>query len=445
MASKRQTLKIDDLKANEDNAIAIGPFGSRMKADLYVPVGVPVIRGNNLGRSKYLSGEFVFVSEATADQLKSCNVFPGDLVFPHRGAIGEVGIVPTGNYRRFILSTSLMKLTCNRDVVSPLYLYYFFRSPNGKHELLKRSSTVGTPGIGQPLTSLKSIEVSLPELEEQDAVAQILGTLDDKIELNRKMNEKLESMAGALYKSWFVDFDPVHAKAEGRDPDLPAPIAALFPDSFEDSELGEIPRGWRRVPLPEIIEVNPSRPLQKGASAPYLDMANMPTQGHSVNNVIQRPFGSGMRFMNGDTLVARITPCLENGKTAFVDFLNDGQVGWGSTEYIVLHPKPPIPGEFAYCLARSPEFREFAIQSMTGSSGRQRVPAESLNHLNLASPSRSVAEQFRKFVGPIFARTATAAEENRSLAKLRDLLLPKLISGELRVADAKRIIGGQAH
>jgi type I restriction enzyme S subunit len=172
---------------------------------------------------------------------------------------------------------------------------------------------------------IERVPIVLPPLPEQRAIAHILGTLDEKIELNRRMNETLEAMARALFKSWFVDFDPVRAKSEGRAPGLPKHLADLFPDSFEDSELGEIPKGWRVTPLPEVIDVNPTRALRKGDIAPYLDMANMPTRGHSPDAVIERPFGSGMRFVNGDTLVARITPCLENGKTAYVDFLLEGQ------------------------------------------------------------------------------------------------------------------------
>ena len=145
-----------------------------------------------------------------------------------------------------------------------------------------------------------------------------------------------------------------------------------------------------------------------------------------------------MRFANGDTLVARITPCLENGKTAFVDFLEAGQVGWGSTEYIVLRPKPPLPVEFAYCLARGLEFRDFAIQSMNGSSGRQRVPAESLSHFRVVTAPKPVADLFGRFIKPVFARASAATKEGRSLAALRDTLLPKLISGDLRVKDTSR-------
>jgi len=146
--------------------------------------------------------------------------------------------------------------------------------------------------------------------------------------------------------------------------------------------------------------------------------------------------------MNGDTLVARITPCLENGKTTFVDFLEAGQVGWGSTEYIVLRPKPPLPDEFAYCLARSTEFRDFAIQSMTGSSGRQRVPAESLSHFRVVAAPKVIAEVFGRLIRPLFARSSAATKESRTLAALRDALLPKLISGQIRVADAERIADG---
>ena len=285
--------------------------------------------------------------------------------------------------------------------------------------------------------SLLGLPLALPE---QRAIAHILGTLDDKIELNRRMNETLEAMARALFKSWFVDFDPVRAKMEGRDTGLPRHLAELFSSRLVDSELGEVPEGWGVGSLPELLDVNPERRLLKGQSAPYLNMASMPTKGHIPDEVVDRPFGSGMRFMNGDTLVARITPCLENGKTAYVDFLQDGQIGWGSTEYIVLRPRFPLPNEFAYYLARSIRFREFAIQSMTGTSGRQRVQAKALGQFLLSDPTKQVLEAFGDQVRPLMVRAAAATRESRSLAGLRDALLPKLISGELRVKAAERFI-----
>ncbi|MBI1918665.1 MAG: restriction endonuclease subunit S [Planctomycetes bacterium] len=414
-----------------------------MKSDTYVASGVPVIRGNNISDTKEFVDDFVFITAEFADRLRSQNVRDGDLVFPHRGNIGTVGIV--GKLQpRYVLSTSLMKLTCNRSLAEPLFLFYFFRSPAGHHKLMEHASTVGTPGIGSPLTSLRSIEVNLPPLHEQQAIACILGVLDDKIELNRRRNRTLEAMARAIFQSWFVDFDPVRAKADGRalaglSPDL----AALFPDSFEESALGPIPKGWRVRPLPEVFEINPTRTLAKGSLAPYLDMANMPTQGPSPESWVMRETGSGMKFINGDTLVARITPCLENGKTAFVDFLRDGEVGWGSTEYIVLRPKKGIPPIFAYLLARTQDFRAFAIQQMTGSSGRQRVPADSLDKYSVATPDNDspLFTRFGGIVSPVFSQITAAVEQSRTLAALRDALLPKLISGELRVPDAERIVG----
>ena len=153
---------------------------------------------------------------------------------------------------------------------------------------------------------------------------------------------------------------------------------------------------------------------------------------------IERPFGSGVRFVNGDTLLARITPCLENGKTAYVDFLETDQVGSGSTEYIVLRPKSPLPNEFSYFLARSNGFREFAIQSMTGSSGRQRVPVQALSQYKLPVPPRPVAQSFGNVVRPLVQRASEAVSQSRLLSALRDTLLPKLISGEVRVKQIER-------
>ena len=239
-----------------------------------------------------------------------------------------------------------------------------------------------TTGSVQPkLTqeNLNRIPIPYPPEPDRHAIAHILGTLDDKIELNRRMSETLEQMARALFKAWFVDFEPVRAKMEGRWrhgeslPGLPAHLYDLFPDRLVDSELGEIPEAWRVVELEQVIEINPPRVLKKGQRAPYLDMASMPTRGHVPDGAVERPYTSGRWFTNGDTLLARVTPCLENGKTAFVDFLAPNEVGWGSTEFIVLRPKPPLPAEFGYCLARDPDFPEFAIQSMAATSGRQRV------------------------------------------------------------------------
>jgi type I restriction enzyme S subunit len=438
MAGNWPTVRIEDIAER----VAMGPFGSSIKIETFVPNGVPVISGQHLHGFKVdESVEFNFVSFEHADRLRNANVHRGDIIFTHAGNIGQVAYVPDDSeFERYVISQRQFYMRCDRSKVIPEFVVAYFKTPEGQHKLLANASQVGVPSIAQPVTYLRTIEIPVPPLPEQSAIAHILGTLDDKIDLNRQRNQMLETMARSIFKSWFVDFDPVRAKAKGRNPGLPKEIANLFPDSFEDSELGKIPEGWGVVPLPDLIDVNPPRPLRKGDVAPYLDMANMPTQGHAPDGVIYRPFGSGMHFINGDTLVARITPCLENGKTAFVDFLQEGQVGWGSTEYIVLRPRSPLPAEFAYCLARSVGFREFAIQSMTGSSGRQRVPAEALAHFYLPVPPEPVAVSFGRIVKPLFARASAAVGEARTVAALRDALLPKLISGEIRLKDPARFL-----
>ncbi len=319
------------------------------------------------------------------------------------------------------------------------YLIYALSAPQVQHQFHAYANGVTRFGLRKGDIGL--VEVPLPPLPEQRAIAHVLGTLDDKIELNRRMNETLEKMARALFKSWFVDFDPVRAKLEGRDTGLPQDIADLFPDRLVDSKIGEIPDGWEVARLRELMEVNPKRRLRRGQIAPYLPMKKMPTQGHVPDTVSVRPFGSGMRFANGDTLIARITPCLENGKAAYVDFLRDDEVGWGSTEYIVLKPRPPLPDQFSYCLARSAALREFAIQNMSGTSGRQRVPATAMKGFLMVAPPVRLARQFGEVAGLLFERASGAGRESRTLAALRDTLLPSIISGELRLEDAARIIG----
>lgn len=392
----------------------------------YPYIAIPQLRGGRID----LSDVRRIKQEHFIDWTRKAKPAANDVILSRRCNPGETAVVPPD--LELALGQNLVLLRADGTKVYPPFLRWLVRGPEW-WEQIGKFLNVGAVFDSLRCADVPNFELRIPPLPEQRAIAHILGTLDDKIELNGRTIETLEAMARALFKSWFVDFDPVRAKADGRDPGLPKPIADLFPSSLEESEVGEIPKAWRSAPLPDLIDVNPTRPLQKGAMASYLDMANMPTRGHSPDKVVHRPFGSGVRFANGDTLVARITPCLENGKTAFVDFLKTGEVAWGSTEYIVLRPRPPLPAEFAYCLARSAEFRDFAIRSMTGSSGRQRVPAESLSHFRVVATPRPIAELFAKIVRPLFVQSRVATEESRSLSALRETLLAKLISGELRV------------
>ena len=184
--------------------------------------------------------------------------------------------------------------------------------------------------------------------------------------------------------------------------------------------------------------MNPPEPMKRGILAPYLDMAALPTSGSSPDTAVLREFKSGTRFRNGDSLLARITPCLENGKTAFVQSLQGGEVGWGSTEFIVMRSVHPAPPAYAYLLARDVDFREHAIQSMTGTSGRQRVQVDALAPYLLVNPPTATWSEFSALVSPLFAQIEFNHKESLALAAQRDTLLPRLVSGRWGLVSGER-------
>jgi type I restriction enzyme S subunit len=428
MAGDRwMTRSIEELKASSKGSIAIGPFGSRMKSDCYVPTGVSVIRGTNISDTRTLVGEMVCITPDLADKLGSAIVHADDLVFPHRGSIGLVGIVPRDGMDRYALSSSLMKLTCDRKQVDPLFLFYFFRSAEGRHELLKNASTVGTPGIGQPLSSLRSIKVPLPPLPEQRAIAHVLGTLDDLIELNRETNEILEEMARALFKSWFVDFDPVRAKLEGRPPaGMDAATAALFPDHFQDSELGQIPKGWEAAHLGAVVEVFDSKRIPLSGMEREQRQGPYPYHGAaSVMDHIDNYLFDGIYMLMG-----------EDGSVTNVDGTPVTQYVWGkfwvNNHAHVLRGKNGICTEHLLLHLKDTNISAFvtgAVQPKLNQGNMARIP--------FILPPIEIGEAFASKIEPLFAMIRATSDESRDLATLRDTLLPKLLSGELRVAEVE--------
>jgi len=188
------------------------------------------------------------------------------------------------------------------------------------------------------------------------------------------------------------------------------------------------------VALSEIAELNPKRSLDKNRMARCIDMAQLSTSGSFPNGWEIKPYNGGMRFANGDTLLARITPCLENGKTAYIDFLDADEVAFGSTEYVVMCSQGQYPSEFFYCLARYPSFVDYAVKNMNGSSGRQRVSAETIGRYILPRITDDELAEFRDVVPALFSAIRLNSLENISLAELRDALLPKLMSGEIDIS-----------
>ncbi len=430
MTPNRMTYRIQEIASTMGDA----PFGSSLKNTDYTSDGVLIVQGKNIAGRRCDWSDRRYTSRLKYEALSRSQCQTGDIIFPKVGTIGKVGLLtPCPGVHNYLLSTNTMFLRTDETLAARDYVYYYFAWPRIVNLINALNSKSVQPVFN--FTSLKNFPIELPPLPEQRAIAHILGTLDDKIDLNRRMNQTLEAIAQALFKKWFID--PAQDGLPKGWRKLPLDLGLC--SRAADVQDG-LPKGWRKLPLPDVVEVNPPRSLRKGQTAPYLDMGNMPTASARTLDVFPRDFGSGMRFIDGDTLVARITPCLENGKTCFVDFLGEGVVGWGSTEYIVLRPKPPLPTQFAYFLARSEDFRTFAISNMTGTSGRQRVPADCLNHFTLAVPPAALTEEFGRFAKTAFAHMKARDEESHTLTQLRDTLLPKLLSGELRIRDAEKFL-----
>ena len=298
-----------------------------------------------------------------------------------------------------IASTGFVVLTC-KDDVDPYFLYSFLTQEDTTEylDMIAEGATSTYPAFTPDV--VENISINLPPLPEQRAIAAVLSSLDDKIDFLHRQNNTLEGMVFALWRKMFIE--------------EAAPV-------------------WKKGKLGDIAEINPLRSLKKGQVATYLDMANMPTSGTFPLDWIPRCYTSGMKFKNGDTIIARITPCLENGKTAYINFLNDNEIAWGSTEYVVLSSKTGVCSEWFYFLARYNDFRDFAIQNMTGTSGRQRVSGDSISQYEMAIPPIKVSDEFKLFAVPVMEHIKRNSLQIRTLSKTRDTLLPKLMSGEVRV------------
>ena len=294
------------------------------------------------------------------------------------------------------------------------YVYYALRL---QLELMKSIST-GVATKFLTLTMLNRTQVPVPLLATQRKIAAILSAYDDLIENNLRRIKILEEMAQNLYREWFVKFrfsGHQHAR-------------------FTDSSLGRIPEEWEVKIMPDAVTIRPALPVPKNEQVPFVSMGSLSETSMLINETEFRPKASGARFQNGDTLFARITPCLENSKTGFVQFLpTSDTVACGSTEFIVLRSKTVCP-EYVYLMARSDLFRDNAIKSMSGATGRQRVREECFDQFLLAQPPDAILERFQMATRPQFEMIHSLNRRNQNLRRTRDLLLPKLISGEVDVS-----------
>ena len=284
-------------------------------------------------------------------------------------------------------------------------------------------------GAVQPklnLENLLSIPIFMPSREERLELTRLLDSLDRKISNLRQQNETLERIAQTLFKHWFVDFE--FPNEDGK------PYRSSGGEMVR-SELGKVPVGWRVGKLSELTTVNPRESIKKGGFIKYVDMKSLSTSSMEITDFITREFTSGSKFRNFDTLLARITPCLENGKTAFVNILDKNEVAYGSTEFIVIRANANCCPEYVYCLSRSLHFRDYAIKNMTGSSGRQRVPNDRVEDYRLVIPTLSIVQSFHSICNSLFLKIKSNQQQIQTLTKTRDRLLPKLMSGKLRITE----------
>ena len=314
------------------------------------------------------------------------------------------------------------------------FLYYLLQAPAARDFF--RGVATGTTVRAVSTSDAEAYSTLVPPLAEQRAIARILGALDDKIELNRRMNETLEGMARALFRSWFVDFDPVRAKAEGRDPGLPPSIADLFPDRFEHSELGEVPAGWRVGRLGDTAE-NPRRgvrPNEIGAGTAYIALEHMPRGSIALHDwgAADGVESGKFEFRQGEILFGKLRPYFHKVGVAPLD-------GVCSTDIVVVRPSHDAWFAMTLGALSSDEFIDYVSAGSTGTK-MPRTNWSEMARYRIAIPPPSVAQALTDLVRPISDRILAAIHESRTLAAIRDTLLPKLISGEIRVREAERFL-----
>ena len=284
-----------------------------------------------------------------------------------------------------------------KDEFDPDFIYYLMKIVGRELNFISKTSTA-VPIINK--STFSNTEVFVPSLENQIRIGRILSSLDEKIENNRRINDNLEQQAQAAFNNIVANYSECET-----------------------------------INLSEIAALNPKRTITKGTLARSIEMAQLPTSGSFPAGWDMKEYNGGMKFQNGDTLMARITPCLENGKVAYINFLEENEVAFGSTEYIVIASKGAIAPEVFYFLTRHNDFVDFAVKNMNGSSGRQRVSAETIGTYKLPVISPEDMVILETIAKEALTKIKYNSLENIRLSEMRDTLLPKLMSGELKINE----------
>mgnify|MGYP004519104513 CR=1 FL=1 len=335
-----------------------------------------------------------------------------DILLTNSGTIGRMAFVTD---REATTKTTFQKSVAiikpDKQKVLPRYLYYQLQ--NCVPQFINSSN--GSAQKNLLLSTMRTFQIEIEEnREKQEKIANTLSAYDDLIENNQKQIKLLEEAAQRIYKEWFVDL--------------------RFPGHENTKIVDGVPEGWNWCKLEDAIQFDPKVTLTKERMKQFVPMSALSTSSMVLDEsqFTETTSNSGSKFQNGDTLLARITPCLENGKTACVSGLKSNEGAVGSTEYIVMRAKT-INAYMVYLLARTDDFRQSAINSMSGSDGRQRVKSDKLKMLDYLHPTSELVEKFENVAKPIFEKICKLSKQMQQAKQARDLLLPKLMSGEVEV------------
>lgn len=402
-----EKVTLSDVSSN----IQTGPFGSQLHQSDYSDEGVPVIMPKDLVNGHISEKSAARVSTSHVDRLSRHKIESGDILYSRRGDVGRCALA-TEMERGWLCGTGCLRVTIDRSIAIPEFIFYQLQKAETIGWVEKHA--VGSTMLNLNTTILGNIPIDLPTIEEQRAIVSILFVYDNLIENNQKQIKLLEEAAQRLYKEWFVDL--------------------RFP-GYENTKIVDgVPEGWTKRLLGDVVSFNPTVKLTKKRIKQNVPMSALSTTSMilDASEFTHTTSNAGSKFQNGDTLLARITPCLENGKTAFAMGIESSEGAVGSTEFIVMRSQDINP-YMVYLLARTNDFRKNAINSMTGSDGRQRVQVDKLRTLSYIKPTAQLVERFEASVAPLFMQIQEKNRMNQYLKQAHDRLLPRLMNGELEV------------
>lgn len=440
MAGRWNTSPLDELVDSVVDRRGVTPLklGSDFVTKGYRVISAKLIKD---GRIDLSADEPRFVDEPTYKRWMRTPLLADDVILTSEAPIGEVAYIREPV--EWCLGQRLFGIRTNKSRLHGRFLYYALQSDGVCHDLHSRATGTTAEGIRQ--SELRLVQIPLPDVDQQRAIAHILGSLDDKIELNRRMNATLEAMARAIFKSWFVDFDPVRAKSEGRDPGLPTEIADLFPESFEDSELGEIPTGWEVAEIGQVAEVidclHSRKPERREKGFPLLQLWNIRDGGlidmtdtYWVDEADYRKWVSRVEASPGDCVITNV------GRVGAVGQIPVGlkaALGRNMTA-IRCRSAFSFPTFLLECLLSQAMRNEIELRVDTGTI-LDALNVRSIPNLRFVRAPTSVVKRFEAKARPLRAQMEQHHAECRTLAAVRDTLLPRLVSGELRIRQAEAV------